>query len=73
VCPARGHRAALAQGSAARMKLLMLNPNATRKVTDRVAQAARAAAPPGTEIISATGRFGRKVIGSRSEVMYQFS
>ena len=49
------------------MKLLMLNPNTTRKVTNRVAQAARAAASPGTEIVSVTGRFGGKVIGSRSE------
>jgi allantoin racemase len=49
------------------MKLLMLNSNTTRKATDRVAQAARAAASPGTEIVSATGRFGGKVIGSRSE------
>ena len=37
------------------MKLLVLNPNTTRKVTDRVAQAARTAASPGTEIVSAIG------------------
>ena len=40
------------------MTLLGLNPHTIRKVTDRVAQAARAAASSGMEIISATGRFG---------------
>jgi Asp/Glu/hydantoin racemase len=42
------------------MKLLMLNPNTTRKVMGRVAQAARATVSLGTKIVSATGRFGGK-------------
>lgn len=49
------------------MKILLVNPNLTQAVTDRVLQAARAAARPGTELEAVTGRFGPQVIGSRAE------
>jgi allantoin racemase len=49
------------------MKILLVNPNTTAAVTDRVRQAAQAAARPGTELLAVTGRFGPEVIGSRAE------
>ena len=49
------------------MKLLLINPNLTQAVTDRVLQAAQAAARPGTELLAVTGSFGPQVIGSRAE------
>jgi allantoin racemase len=49
------------------MKLLLINPNTTRAVTDAVLSAARAAARPGTEVVAVTGDFGPSVIGSRAE------
>lgn len=49
------------------MKILLVNPNLTQAVTDRVLQAAQAAARPGTELLAVTGRFGAQVIGSRAE------
>lgn len=49
------------------MKLLLINPNLTQAVTDRVLQAAQAAARPGTELLAVTGTFGPQVIGSRAE------
>lgn len=49
------------------MKILLVNPNLTQAVTDRVLQAAQAAARPGTELVAVTGRFGPQIIGSRAE------
>jgi allantoin racemase len=49
------------------MKLLLINPNTTQAATDAVLKAARAAAPPDTELIAVTGEFGPAVIGSRAE------
>lgn len=49
------------------MKILLINPNLTQAVTDRVLQAAQAAARPGTELVAVTGPFGPQVIGSRAE------
>lgn len=49
------------------MKILLVNPNLTQAVTDRVLQAAQAAARPGTELVAVTGSFGPQVIGSRAE------
>jgi len=49
------------------MKLLIINPNTTRQVTDTIGAAARAAASAGTEIVMATARFGADVISSRAE------
>ena len=48
------------------MRLLMINPNTSDSVTQRVAQAARALAPPGTVIDPATGAFGAPYIASRA-------
>jgi Asp/Glu/hydantoin racemase len=47
------------------MRLLLINPNTTASVTDRVAEAARARAP-GAEIVAATGAFGAPYIASRA-------
>ncbi len=49
------------------MKLLVVNANTSPQVTDLVVQEARRAASPGTEIISATGRFGARIISTRAE------
>ena len=49
------------------MRLLVINANTSQTVTDLVAAAARAAAAPGTEIVAVTGRFGARVIGTRTE------
>lgn len=46
------------------MKLLVINPNATQAVTDRVVAAARAAASRGTRLQGVTGRDGPPVITS---------
>jgi Asp/Glu/hydantoin racemase len=47
------------------MRLLLINPNTSASVTDRVAQAARARAP-GVEIVAATAAFGEPYIASRA-------
>jgi allantoin racemase len=49
------------------MRLLLVNSNTSEFVTGKVAEAARLAAAPGTEIRAVTGSFGARVIGSRSE------
>ena len=49
------------------MRLLVANANTTQAITEACAAAARAAAPPGTEIIPATPRFGPAVIATRAE------
>lgn len=50
------------------MRLLLANPNTTQAVTDTIAAAAREAASDGTEIKAVTGRFGGRVIGTRTEM-----
>ena len=47
------------------MKLLLLNPNVTTAVTDTMAAEARRCASPGTEIITATARFGASYVENR--------
>ncbi|WP_270934286.1 aspartate/glutamate racemase family protein [Falsiroseomonas oryzae] len=49
------------------MRLLVANPNTTPQVTELCANAARAVASPGTEIVPLTGRFGARIINSRAE------
>jgi allantoin racemase len=49
------------------MRLLVANANTTGAITRACADAARAAAAPGTEIVAATPRFGPAVISSRAE------
>jgi allantoin racemase len=49
------------------MKILMINPNLTGAITAMMAEVARKAASPGTEIVPVTGEFGAQVIGSRAE------
>ncbi|WP_342360460.1 aspartate/glutamate racemase family protein [Terrarubrum flagellatum] len=48
------------------MRLLLINPNTSESITDLVANAARRAAAPGTEIIGVTAAFGARYIGSRA-------
>jgi Asp/Glu/hydantoin racemase len=47
------------------MRLLVINPNTTEAMTDKVVDAARAAMP-GVAITAATGRFGPAYIASRA-------
>jgi allantoin racemase len=49
------------------LRLLLVNPNTTKEVTGLCERAALAAAAPGTEIRPLTGRFGARVINSRTE------
>lgn len=49
------------------MRLLLVNSNTSEFVTGKVAEAARKAAAPRTEIRAVTGTFGARVIGTRSE------
>jgi allantoin racemase len=49
------------------MKILLANPNTSRSVTDRIAEVARQAAAPGTEIVAVTAPFGVPYIASRAE------
>jgi Asp/Glu/hydantoin racemase len=51
------------------MRLLLINPNTTEDVTDRLAAAARTLAPPGTEVVAATGGFGSPYIASRASAV----
>lgn len=48
------------------MRLLIINPNTTEAMTDKVVAAARTALPHSTAIIAATGRFGARYIASRA-------
>jgi allantoin racemase len=50
------------------MRLLVVNANTSDFVTARVAEGARAALRPGSEIVPVTGRFGARVIGTRTEL-----
>lgn len=49
------------------MRILVANANTTEAITARCAEAARAAASPGSEIIPATPRFGAAAISTRAE------
>jgi allantoin racemase len=49
------------------MKLLLVNPNMTQAVTDRVAAEARRVASPGTEVTAVTGAFGVAVVSTEAE------
>ncbi len=46
------------------MKLLLINPNTTQAMTDAIAEAARAVASPGTEIVAVQPSFGPASIES---------
>jgi allantoin racemase len=49
------------------MRILLINPNTTEAVTERMVAAAIRVASPGTGIGSATAAFGARIIGSRVE------
>lgn len=49
------------------MKLLIINPNTSEFVTEKVRACAEAAAGPGVEVRAVTGRRGAPIVGTRSE------
>ncbi|MFV0244449.1 MAG: aspartate/glutamate racemase family protein [Qingshengfaniella sp.] len=49
------------------MKLLVINPNTSQFVTDRITAVARDALSPEDEVIGVTGQFGPRIVGTRSE------
>ena len=49
------------------MRLLLLNPNTSRSLTERMAAVARAHAAPGTDVVEATAPRGFPYISSRAE------
>jgi Asp/Glu/hydantoin racemase len=49
------------------MKILVANPNTSESVTQRIAEVARAAASPGTEIVAVTAREGVPYIATRAD------
>lgn len=51
------------------MRILVLNPNTTAAVTERIAAAARAAAALGTEIVAVTAPRGLPYIANRAEAV----
>lgn len=48
------------------MRLLLINPNTSPEITERVLAAARPLVPPETELVGATGRFGARYIAGRA-------
>lgn len=48
------------------MRLLLINPNTTAAMTDKVLAVARAVAAPDTEMVAVTGRFGAAYVATRS-------
>lgn len=49
------------------MRILLVNANTSRPVTEIAAKEARRVASPGTKIVAATGTFGARVISTRAE------
>lgn len=49
------------------MKLLIINPNTSTFVTDKIRACAVAAAGPGVEVTAVTGQKGTPIVGTRSE------
>lgn len=49
------------------MRILLINGNTSRDITDFLADHARAAASPGTEIVPLTAAFGASVIAGRAD------
>jgi allantoin racemase len=49
------------------MRILVLNPNTSESMTAEIAEAARAAAAPGTELVCVAPRFGASAIDSAAE------
>lgn len=49
------------------MKILLINPNTSSFVTDKVAAEARRVASAGTEIVAVTGQNGSQIVSGRAE------
>ncbi|MGE0675303.1 MAG: hypothetical protein AB7O64_19850, partial [Methylibium sp.] len=58
--------AALADKGELAMRLLLINPNTTPSITDKVLDVARSFATPGTDLVGVTGRFGAAYVASRA-------
>jgi Asp/Glu/hydantoin racemase len=48
------------------MKLLLINPNTTAAITERMGELARTIVAPATRITAVTGRFGARYVASRA-------
>jgi len=48
------------------MRILLINPNTSEQITEKVVFEARRIASPGTEIVGVTGRFGARYISTRT-------
>jgi Asp/Glu/hydantoin racemase len=48
------------------MRLLLINPNTTPAITDRVLKVAREVASPGVKLAAVTGRFGGRYVATRA-------
>ena len=48
------------------MRLLLINPNTTAAITDKVVAMAHTVAAPSTELVAVTGRFGAAYVASRA-------
>lgn len=48
------------------MRLLLINPNTTAAMTDKVLAVARTVVAPGTDLVGVTGRFGAAYVATRS-------
>jgi allantoin racemase len=51
------------------VRILLINPNTTEAVTQRMAEAARRVAAPDVAIETTTAQFGPQIIGSRAETV----
>ena len=51
------------------MRLLLINPNTSAHITERMLNAARAVLGPDVHVSGATASFGPAVIGTRSEAI----
>jgi allantoin racemase len=51
------------------MRLLIVNPNISERITEVIARQAERVASPGTEVIAATARFGVSYIETQSEAV----
>jgi len=48
------------------MQLLLINPNTTSAITERIAAVAQVMVRPGTRVTAVTGRFGARYVASRA-------
>ena len=54
------------------MRILLINPNTSADMTERIAAQARRHCDPGTEIVAVTAGFGCEVVASRASAFAAF-